>query len=84
MACKVQGMVSSGMLVGRIPWADVEGKCLATLVVGTSRVLDFNYVPCGPNPCNILLRLAAAISVAQLAPAYAHHRHDFRTVPMVP
>ena len=24
----------------------MEGKCLETLVVGTSRVLDFTYTPC--------------------------------------
>ena len=33
-------------LTGRVPWADMEGKCLSTLVVGTSRVLDFSYTPC--------------------------------------
>jgi hypothetical protein len=50
----------------RRPWTDVEGKCLATLVVGASRVLDFNYVPCAVDPC-------AAHCFVQLLLSASHH-----------
>ena len=30
----------------RLAWDSMEGKCLATLVVGDNRVLDFSYTPC--------------------------------------
>ena len=40
---------TSGMLIVRLAWADIEGKCLSTLVVGRSRVLDFRNTPCVPK-----------------------------------
>ncbi len=32
--------------LGRMSWAAAEGKCFNTLIVGTSRVLDFNIDLC--------------------------------------
>ena len=34
----------------RLAWADLERRCLAKLIVQTSRVLDFNYETCAPQP----------------------------------
>ena len=45
----MQAPASGVMLAVRLPWADMDGKCLETLVVGTSRMLDSNYVPCDPR-----------------------------------
>ena len=39
----------NGLLTVRLAWDDMEGKCLEALVLGTSRVLDFEYAPCGPR-----------------------------------
>ena len=44
-------------MVDRVPWESAEGKCISTLVVGTSRVLDFNIdlceltAMCTPKDC---------------------------------
>ena len=51
----VPAPVMHGMLTVRLPWDDMEGKCLATLVLGTSRVVDFSYTPCEPGLPHLIM-----------------------------
>ena len=58
-------------VLGRTPWTAVEGKCLKTLIVGTSRVLDFNIdldlcaLQTLPLPVDDPKHVAAACSSSQ-------------------
>ena len=68
------------LLTRRLAWGDMEGKCLTTLVLGTSRVLDMSNTPCAFRAlaaCYNLARLCRPhVCVALLHPGMPRIWHE--------